>query len=170
MYTLRTALRMGNAKTTIQSKSRSMCRLIDIRPSHSLHHSKLFVHSALDIQQILDILPKFLILQTPQYCFHLLEEKLSFADKLARDLTGDHTIAVRRRRQHSSDIPGLVSLCCSTVSGVKGPYRKPRRSSWRRFPFCKPRRLPNAPTIHCRVAYDTRIPGVSPTKLHRVST
>lgn len=120
--------------------------LAEISPSHPFHYSELFLGSALDIKQIVEILPKLLILYTSQNCFYLLEESLGFADKPARIFMGNHTIRKRRGRQQSSDVSGLISL--SRLINPKESYRKPRRNSCRLFPFCKPRRLPKAPTSH----------------------
>lgn len=59
-----------------------------------------------------------------------------------------------------------LALCNLSSSEVHETYRNPRRSSCCRLPLRRPRRLPKSPTIHRREAYETRIPGVSPTKLH----
>lgn len=139
--------------------------LVEICPSHPLHHSNLFVDSTLNIKEILNILPEFPILHVSQHSFHLLQKSLGFTKEYPRVLVGDNPIGKWRARQSSSNISGFVSLSSPSSLRWLGTDRNPRRSSCCRFPFCRPRRLPESSTSHRRVAYETKIPGVSPTNL-----
>lgn len=59
----------------------------------------------------------------------------------------------------------LLAPCNISSSGVQKAHRNPRRSSCWRLPRRRPFRLPKSPTIHRKLAHETRIPGVRPTKL-----
>ena len=61
------------------------------------------------------------------------------------------------------------SVSRSVIMDSWGPYRNAYRKSSCFLPIRNPLRVPKKPENHRANAYDTRIPGVRPTNLERVS-
>ena len=59
----------------------SIEELSTIVPSHHFNHPKLLGNSALNIEEILNILAEFTILSSPQHRPDFLEKTLGFTDK-----------------------------------------------------------------------------------------
>lgn len=84
--------------------------LLEVCPSHPLYNPQLLLNATLDVEQVLDILSEFLVFNTSQDQFDLLEKRFSLADESTRLLIGHRPVRGPGGCDNTGDIPNIHQL------------------------------------------------------------